>query len=80
MSVDIDNFETFIGDGVLACQLVNLVQQDLISIYYPEKDKVSKYSQLRLIEPPVNRFHRLIGSKQPGPEVALLSGVDCINK
>ena len=35
------------------------------------------YSQLRLIEPPVNRFHRLIGSKQPGPEVTLLSGVDC---
>ena len=25
----------------------------------------------------VNRFLRLIGSKQPGPEVALLSGVDC---
>ena len=37
-----------------------------------------QYSQLRLIEPPINRFHRLIGSKQPGPEVALLSGVDCI--
>ena len=36
------------------------------------------YSQLRFIEPPVNRFIRLIGSKQPGPEVALLSGVDCI--
>ena len=26
----------------------------------------------------VNRFLRLIGSKQPGPEVALLSGVDSI--
>ena len=25
----------------------------------------------------VNRFLRSIGSKQPGPEVALLSGVDC---
>ena len=25
-----------------------------------------KYSQLRLIEPPVNRFHRLMGSKFPG--------------
>ena len=24
---------------------------------------ITKYSQLRLIEPPVNRFHRLIGSK-----------------
>ena len=36
-----------------------------------------KYSQLRLIEPPVNRFLRLIGSKQRGPEVGLLSGVDC---
>ena len=39
---------------------------------------IIRYSQLRLIEPPVNRFLRLIGSKQPGPEVALLSGVDCI--
>ena len=38
-----------------------------------------KYSQLRLIEPPVNRFIRLIGSKKPGPEVALLSGFDCIS-
>ena len=27
----------------------------------------------------VNRFLRLIESKQPGPEVALLSGVDCIS-
>ena len=40
---------------------------------------IYKYSQLRLIEPPVNRFLRLIGSKQPGPEEALLSGVDCMS-
>ena len=26
-------------------------------------EQIHKYSQLRLIEPPVNRFHRLIGSK-----------------
>ena len=38
------------------------------------------YSILRLIGTPVNWFHRLIGSKQPGPDVIRLSGVDCIDR
>ena len=41
MGIDIENFETSIRDGVLACQLVNLVQQDLVTIHIPENNKVS---------------------------------------
>ena len=41
LGIEIRDFENYIQDGVLACQLVNLVQPDLISVNIPEKKRVN---------------------------------------
>ena len=39
-----ENFEMSIRDGVLACQLVNLAQPDLVTVHFPDKNKVRTVS------------------------------------